>query len=104
VEDSEAARERQERLEARNARRRAKGKPTWDFEEFPPGYGRGAAIASPQMADPDQPTMVVTQAQLRRAEAEEPERRRLAVSSAIFGISTGLSRVLGLVREVIASY
>ena len=33
-----------------------------------------------------------------------PPRRRLAVSAAIFGVATGLSRVLGLVREMIASY
>jgi putative peptidoglycan lipid II flippase len=33
-----------------------------------------------------------------------PERRRLAVSTLIFGLATGLSRVLGLVREVVAAY
>src|SRR6478735_11710102 len=33
-----------------------------------------------------------------------PERRRLAVSTLIFGLATGLSRILGLVREVVASY
>ena len=33
-----------------------------------------------------------------------PERRRLAVSTVIFGVATGLSRVLGLVREVVAAY
>ena len=31
-------------------------------------------------------------------------RRRLARSTAIFSLATGLSRVLGLVREVVASY
>src|SRR5207302_959260 len=30
--------------------------------------------------------------------------RRLAVSTAIFAAATGLSRVLGLVREVVSSY
>jgi len=35
---------------------------------------------------------------------EDPPRRRLAVSTAIFAAATGLSRVLGLVREVVASY
>jgi len=34
----------------------------------------------------------------------EPRRPRLAVSTAIFAAATGLSRVLGLVREVISSY
>jgi putative peptidoglycan lipid II flippase len=33
-----------------------------------------------------------------------PERRRLAVSTLIFGLATGLSRILGLVREVVAAY
>jgi putative peptidoglycan lipid II flippase len=34
----------------------------------------------------------------------EPPRRRLGTSAAIFGIATGLSRVLGLVREMVAGY
>jgi len=34
----------------------------------------------------------------------QPQRPRLAVSTAIFAAATGLSRVLGLVREVISSY
>src|SRR5262249_12422469 len=32
------------------------------------------------------------------------QRRRLAVSTIIFGAATGLSRVLGLVREMVAAY
>ena len=32
------------------------------------------------------------------------EQRRLAVSTLVFGLATGLSRVLGLVREVVAAY
>ena len=36
--------------------------------------------------------------------AAPPARRRLLVSTAIFGISTALSRILGLVREVVAAY
>jgi putative peptidoglycan lipid II flippase len=36
--------------------------------------------------------------------AGEPPPRRLAVSTAIFAAATGLSRVLGLVREVVAAY
>jgi Uncharacterized membrane protein, putative virulence factor len=34
----------------------------------------------------------------------EEHRRRLARSTAIFGVATGLSRVLGLVREMVAAY
>jgi putative peptidoglycan lipid II flippase len=104
-------RARMARLEQRNARRRAKGKPTWDFDEFPPGYGSGeAAEGAPLSIDPDQPTMVISPSRRREAieapaslEGEE-SRRRLAVSTAIFGIATALSRVLGLVREMVAGY
>jgi putative peptidoglycan lipid II flippase len=34
----------------------------------------------------------------------EAPRRRLGMSAAIFGVATGLSRVLGLVREMVAGY
>jgi putative peptidoglycan lipid II flippase len=107
------AQERMTRLQERNARRRAKGKPTWDFEEYPPGYGSGsAAEGSPVLADPDQPTMVISPSRRREALDEngrpplegQEHRRRLAVSTAIFGVATGLSRVLGLVREMVAGY
>ena len=37
-------------------------------------------------------------------EAERAHRRRLARSTAIFGAATGLSRVLGLIREMVAAY
>ena len=102
MDENDRARERMARLQARNERRRARGKPTWDFDEFPPGYGSGAEASA--LADPDQPTMVLTQAMLRRAEEDEPQRRRLAVSTAIFSVATGLSRVLGLVRQVVVAY
>jgi putative peptidoglycan lipid II flippase len=35
---------------------------------------------------------------------EQPTGRRLARSAAIFGLATGLSRVLGLVREIVTAY
>ena len=35
---------------------------------------------------------------------ERAHRRRLARSTAVFGAATGVSRVLGLVREIIAAY
>src|ERR1044072_2028246 len=38
------------------------------------------------------------------ARVDERSGRRLAVSTAIFGAATALSRVLGLVREVVAAY
>src|SRR4051794_26210611 len=50
-------------------------------------------------------TMVIPPADQATADAPgDPDRRRLAVSTAIFAAATGLSRVLGLVREVVASY
>jgi len=102
VDESELARERMARLRERNERRRARGKPTWDFDEYPPGYGTGPDTLA--LVDPDQPTMVVGRRLLAEPEAGEPQRRRLAVSTAIFGVATGLSRVLGLVREMVAAY
>ncbi len=123
MDESERARERMARLRERNERRRARGKPTWDFDEFPPGYDRLAGSVGPAsgagfggitgaaaIVDPDQPTFVLrpeqlrTQAAPRDAPAAAEPRRRLAVSTAIFGVATGLSRVLGLVREMVAAY
>jgi putative peptidoglycan lipid II flippase len=104
VDESERARERMARLRARNERRRARGKPTWDFDEYPPGFDRAGSEGSPGFVDPDQPTMVIRPTRRIEAEHDDPQRRRLAVSTAIFGIATGLSRVLGLVREMVAGY
>jgi len=123
VDESERARERLARLRERNERRRARGKPTWDFDEFPPGYDRLADTAGPPggagfggitgaaaIVDPDQPTIVLRPEQLRAqaaprgVSAEAEPRRRLAVSTAIFGVATGVSRILGLVREIVAAY
>ena len=42
--------------------------------------------------------------ELGAAPPDDGQHRRLAVSTAIFGIATGLSRVLGLVREMVAAY
>src|SRR5213078_4964217 len=38
------------------------------------------------------------------ARVDERSGRRLARSTAIFSLATGLSRILGLVREVVSSY
>jgi putative peptidoglycan lipid II flippase len=37
-------------------------------------------------------------------ESSEPHRRRLALSTAIFSLATAASRILGLVREIVAAY
>jgi putative peptidoglycan lipid II flippase len=53
----------------------------------------------------EQPTTILRVPPRRRAPQEpEPERRRLAFSGAIFGVATGVSRVVGLAREVVSSY
>ena len=82
MDDDQRARERAERLRLRNERRRRRGQPTWGDSELD-----GA---------PPEPAAATV-------ERVEPA-RRLAVSSAIFGLATALSRVLGLVREMVASY
>jgi putative peptidoglycan lipid II flippase len=104
----DADRERELRRIERDKRRRSQGKAT---------YFDGWAV----LQDPsDQPTMVIRRDELDvqqlstqetlvipPAQPEEGEAdgsaRRLAVSTAIFGLATALSRVLGLVREVIAA-
>ncbi|MGH2934854.1 MAG: murein biosynthesis integral membrane protein MurJ [Gaiellaceae bacterium] len=54
----------------------------------------------------EQPTMVLRVPPPRRDDSAggQAERPRLAVSTAIFAAATGLSRVLGLAREVVSSY
>ena len=109
---SDADRERELRRLERDRRRRARGASGY-FPERP-------LVA----AGPEDPTMVLRPGELEQPrEAEEldqlttaettivpprtgaaPPPRRLAVSGAIFAASTGLSRVLGLVREVVAAY
>jgi putative peptidoglycan lipid II flippase len=119
-------RERELRRLERDRRRREQGKPTY-FERSTESTFEGW----PVMLDPsEQPTMVIRPSRLREEaarrealeedqftaadtmvippadEAEPPaaEGRRLAVSTAIFAVATGLSRVLGLVREMVAGY
>ena len=87
MDDAARRRERAARLQARNERRRRKGLPAWESDDAwwvstEPGAVDGeAALEAPPAGPP-------------------LERRRLAVSTAIFGIATGLSRVLGLVRMI----
>ena len=90
MDDDARVRERAARLQARNERRRAKGKPVRDpgDDGWSPTSANDAAVPAPAF----------------EPEAQPAARRRLAVSTAIFGIATGLSRVLGLVREMVAAY
>ena len=90
---SDADRERELRRLERDRRRRERGGPTYFELSTLAGVG------------PDDPTVNLRPEEFRAAaSAAQPPARRLAVSTAIFGAATGLSRVLGLVREVIASY
>jgi putative peptidoglycan lipid II flippase len=114
---SDAERERELRRLERDRRRVARGGTAY-FQDRP-------ILAE---SGPDDPTLVIRPDELQPRDAEEadlftaseasivqppetatgefgePPRRRLAVSTAIFAVATGLSRVLGLVREVVASY
>jgi len=95
-----------ERLAQRNARRRAQGKPEWNLDERWP--------VSPASSESE--TFVLTPgsgiapppAGARRdgagATTAAPAGAGVARNTAIFGIATGLSRVVGLVREMVAGY
>ena len=85
---TDADRERALRRLERDRRRRERGLPTY-FDAIEPDQFTTAE------------TLIVTPV---RAGPREPHRRRLAASAAIFAAATGLSRVLGLVREVVAAY
>src|SRR5436190_4026105 len=97
---TDADRERELRRLERDRRRRERGAQSY-FDAQPLLVEAG----------PDDPTVVLRPGVLppRRdaagaAPADEPARSRLAVSTAIFAAATGLSRLLGLVREVVAAY
>ena len=54
-----------------------------------------------------EPTVVTSNAsrgEMPTGEDAQGRRRRLVRSTAIFGFATGVSRVLGLVREIVAAY
>jgi putative peptidoglycan lipid II flippase len=100
---SDADRERDLRRLERDRRRRDEGRtPYFEHAESLDRW--------PLLSDlSEQPTMVLrVPPPPRETEAPPgqapPARPRLAVSTAIFAAATGLSRVLGLVREVVSSY
>jgi len=97
---SDVDRERDLRRLERDRRRREQGRPTY--------FGGSESLDRwPVLADmAEQPTMVLHVPPPREPTQtpEQPRRHRLAVSTAIFAAATGLSRVLGLVREVVSSY
>ncbi|MFN2628362.1 MAG: murein biosynthesis integral membrane protein MurJ [Gaiellaceae bacterium] len=88
--ERDRARERELRRLERERRRIERGVPPIDaraLDGWPPPADAGVRVA-------DAPP----------AAGDEGEGRRLARSTAIFALATGLSRVLGLVREVVAAY
>src|SRR3954453_11568099 len=98
--------ERRRRRPERDRRRRERGRPTY-FD------GAGATLRTwPTVADLSEQSTMVLRPEILRGDGTvddaeqpaEPTRRRLAVSTAIFAAATGLSRLLGLVREVVSSY
>ena len=109
MDDEQRARERAARLEARNTRRRAEGRSTYTW----PGDADETLVIAPhQQQLRDEPSGSESaklqsggpEPQAGEAPTEGAPRRGLARSTAIFGIATALSRVLGLVREMVASY
>jgi putative peptidoglycan lipid II flippase len=111
---SDADRERELRRLERDRRRRERGVPTY-FEPTPllgdagpddptAVLRRGELIESRDTVEVDQFTAAETTVAPPAPDGDDVPRRRLAASTAIFGAATALSRVLGLVREVVASY
>jgi putative peptidoglycan lipid II flippase len=119
VEDAE--RQRQERRLARDRRRREQGKPTyfeseathdsWPIAQDPaerstmilrPRRDRGtlAGLEAEALDEEGLATQAAAAPPTIAAEAPESE-RGLARSGVIFAIATGLSRVIGLVREIV---
>jgi putative peptidoglycan lipid II flippase len=116
----DAERQRHERRLARDRRRREQGKPayfesdatldSWPISQDPaerptsilrPQRDRGELVELEALAldEEGQATQVSAPAPVR--EAPESEQRSLARSGVVFAIATGLSRVIGLVREIV---
>ena len=111
MDEEQRARDREARLRERNERRRARGRPargadsalfSWDG---PAAATRGAATraaATSGVAIPGAGTAAAPEA-VPPGASPQP-RPRLARSTLIFSLATGLSRIFGLVREMVASY
>ena len=120
----DAERQRQERRLARDRRRREQGKPayfeseatldSWPISQDPaerstailrPGRDRGELVELEALAlDEEGLAAQISTPAVREAGEPEGEGRSLARSGVIFAIATGLSRVLGLLREIVAAY
>jgi putative peptidoglycan lipid II flippase len=106
---SDANRERDLRRLERDRRRRESGRPTYFDQAGTSFAGADLPERSTEVLRPDRLRAEGSDWGLAVADpaivppAGEQPRRRLAVSTAIFGVSTALSRVLGLAREVVAT-
>jgi putative peptidoglycan lipid II flippase len=106
VDEQQRARERMERLAQRNARRRAQGKREWNLDErwpVAPVLSESETFVLAPGSGIAPPTRPPSAGAATDGAAAAPQ-RRLAVSTAIFGVATALSRILGLVREQVAGY
>jgi putative peptidoglycan lipid II flippase len=95
VDEQQRARERMARLEKRNDRRRAAGRATYDLDDWWP-VSVAASEAETAIVEPG--TLI------SRPPPAKEQGRGIARNTLIFGIATGLSRVMGLVREMVAGY
>jgi putative peptidoglycan lipid II flippase len=122
VEDAE--RQRLERRLARDRRRREQGKPayfeseatldSWPISQDPAdrstailrlGRDRGELAELEALAlDEEGQAAQISAPAVREAGEPQGEGRSLARSGVIFAIATGASRVLGLLREIVAAY
>jgi putative peptidoglycan lipid II flippase len=111
VDEEQRARERDARRQAREERRRAQGRSlfpepseaaTTETVTVPSRWG--ARAGEPSALESVELQSGQPEPQSGEAPTEREHHRRLAVSTAIFGVATGLSRVLGLVREMVAAY
>jgi putative peptidoglycan lipid II flippase len=93
VNEEQAARAREARAAERNRRRAAKGRPTWELRQDAFASDWARPLETPASPAPS-----------GAAAAAPIARRRLAHSTVIFSLATALSRVLGLVRQVVAAY
>jgi putative peptidoglycan lipid II flippase len=120
----DAERQRQERRLARDRRRREQGKAayfeseatldSWPISQDPaehptsiirPRWDRGGLAELEALAlDEEGLAAQVSAPAVSEAGEPEAERRSLARSGVIFAIATGVSRVLGLLREIVAAY
>jgi len=113
VDEEQLARERAARRQAREERRRAQGRSLFPVEPAEAATNESVIPARRSRAWDGAPSAIESfELQSGQPEPEAGEappidgehHRRLAVSTAIFGVATGLSRVLGLVREMVAAY